>query len=100
MENKPEQKFILLHARDNTVTALVDLASGDSITLGGGTKPERIIARQDIPYAHKFARSHIAKGDDVLKYGEIIGVAVADIRPGEHVHVHNVESKRAKGEPA
>ena len=36
----------------------------------------------------------IAKGEPVVKYGEHIGVAGADIRTGEHVHVHNVESHR------
>ena len=32
------------------------------------------------------------------KYGEVIGAATRDIRVGEHVHVHNVEGKRGRGD--
>jgi len=53
---------------------------------------------QDIPYGHKVAVAHIRKGKPVTKYGEQIGVATCDIRPGEHVHVHNIESTRGRGD--
>jgi len=56
-----------------------------------------VVVQQDIPYAHKFARVSIPEGADVKKYGEVIGIATAAIGPGEHVHVHNVEGKRAQG---
>ena len=56
-----------------------------------------MVVRQDISYAHKFARQFIPKGADVKKYGEVIGIATDDIQPGMHVHVHNVDSKRARG---
>ena len=36
----------------------------------------------------------IAKGDTIIKYGVDIGKAVADIGAGEHLHVHNVKTKR------
>ncbi len=92
--NPPERKYIILHPRDNTATALTDLGRGEAIQLPGG----EIQLRQDIPYAHKFALAHVPEGEDVVKYGEVIGAATADIRPGEHVHVHNVKSKRARGD--
>ena len=41
---------------------------------------------------HKFALWNIARGQPVIKYGEPIGEAVADIGRGEYVHVHNVVS--------
>jgi altronate dehydratase small subunit len=34
----------------------------------------------------------------VIKYGETIGLATSDISPGEHVHVHNVEGQRGRGD--
>jgi altronate dehydratase small subunit len=34
----------------------------------------------------------------VIKYAEVIGVASRPISVGEHVHVHNVESVRARGD--
>ena len=46
----------------------------------------------DIPAGHKYAIATIAKGEYVIKYGEIIGRAKTDIQKGEWVHTHNVES--------
>lgn len=54
--------------------------------------------RQAIPYGHKLAVVPIAKGEDIIKYGEAIGVATADIVPGDYVHVHNMDSKRGRGD--
>jgi altronate dehydratase small subunit len=93
-----ERRFILLHKKDNTVTALLDLDQGDALTIDAESGTGPILLRQKIPYAHKFARAFIPKGTDVIKYGEVIGVASTDIQPGDHVHVHNVESKRARGD--
>jgi len=36
--------------------------------------------------------SDISKGDKILKYGEVIGLATQPIGKGYYVHVHNVES--------
>jgi (2R)-sulfolactate sulfo-lyase subunit alpha len=47
-----------------------------------------------VPIGHKIALTDIRKGDTVWKYGQDIGVAVADIAKGEHVHVHNLKTKR------
>ncbi|MBW2148271.1 MAG: UxaA family hydrolase [Deltaproteobacteria bacterium] len=92
-----ERIFLLLHEKDNTVTALKNLAKGEEIIFDPEEESARITLRQEIPYAHKFARVFIPRGSDVIKYGEVIGAATEDIHPGDHVHVHNVESKRARG---
>ncbi len=92
---KSEAMVLLLHERDNTVTALADFKEGETIVIEAGSGPEKFTLKQDISYAHKFARSFIPKGTDVFKYGETIGVATVDIHPGQHVHVHNVDGKRA-----
>ncbi len=52
----------------------------------------------DIPYGHKIAIKSIGRGSPVKKYGEEIGLASMDIEPGEHVHVHNLESNRGRGD--
>jgi altronate dehydratase small subunit len=93
----PQKRFILLHPKDNTVTALADLTTGEAISLGIRFSDGEIVLSQDIPYAHKFARVFIPKGGDVMKYGEVIGEACEDIQPGVHVHIHNVVGKRARG---
>lgn len=47
---------------------------------------------ENIPAGHKYARKDIDKGEYIIKYGEIIGRATADIKQGEWVHTHNVKS--------
>ena len=51
-------------------------------------------AANDIPIGHKVATREVKKGDTIIKYGFDIGKAVADIRTGEHAHVHNIKTKR------
>ena len=41
---------------------------------------------------HKYARRAIHKGQPVIKYGFPIGIATADIAPGERVHCHNLRT--------
>ena len=54
--------------------------------------------KDDIPYGHKIALCHIAAENDIIKYGESLGSASKAISPGEHVHVHNLDSKRGRGD--
>ena len=49
---------------------------------------------QDIPLGHKFARHDCAVGDTLKKYGTEIGKVVHPIKAGQHVHVHNLKTKR------
>ena len=51
-------------------------------------------ALSDIPLGHKIALQDFAVGDTVLKYGHDIGKVVADIKTGDHVHIHNLKTKR------
>ena len=51
-------------------------------------------ALSDIPLGHKIALTDFAVGDTVLKYGHDIGKVVADIKAGDHVHIHNLKTKR------
>ena len=48
----------------------------------------------DIPIGHKVALKDFSEGDTVIKYNTDIGKVVAPIRKGEHLHVHNVKTKR------
>ncbi len=75
---------IRLSERDNVAVVLADVAKGDIV------EPLSITAREPIPRGHKLALEPIGEGDEVLKYGQVIGFASAHIAPGQHVHVHNV----------
>ncbi len=41
---------------------------------------------------HKYAIRDISAGENIIKYGQPIGHATADIKIGEHVHTHNVKT--------
>ncbi|UCG04991.1 MAG: altronate dehydratase [Desulfobacterales bacterium] len=78
---------IRLHNSDNVVVARMDLSAGTEI-------PEEILTCLDqISFGHKIATSAITAGAAVKKYGQIIGFASCDIKPGQHVHTHNLEMK-------
>jgi altronate dehydratase len=57
---------------------------------------EGLKALSDIPASHKIALADIAAGREVIKYGETVAVSTRDIKKGEWVHTHNLESKRWK----
>ena len=52
----------------------------------------------DVPYGHKIAVKDIKKDEIITKYGEEIGIATADIKVGEYVHLHNLDSMRGRGD--
>ncbi len=89
---------LLVHDKKDTVGVVVveGLKAGTEM-LGVVTADNsdfRITAKHDIPIGHKVALGEIKSGDTVWKYGQDIGKAIANIGPGEHVHVHNVKTKR------
>ncbi|MBI4803747.1 MAG: UxaA family hydrolase [Desulfovibrio sp.] len=59
-----------------------------------GDKTLVVKVLSDIPIGHKVALKDMNSGDTVIKYGIDIGKAVAPIKAGEHLHVHNVKTKR------
>jgi (2R)-sulfolactate sulfo-lyase subunit alpha len=54
----------------------------------------RLVASMDVPIGHKVALVDLDVGDTVIKYGQDIGRIVAPVKRGEHVHVHNLKTKR------
>ena len=89
---------IAIKRKDNVATAIQDIPAGKSATVGVEEESLSIQVVQEIPLGHKLALCHIGKGEQILKYGTVIGLATQEIELGEHVHVHNVESTRGRGE--
>ena len=79
---------------DNVATALRDLAPGEVVELDGA----EVTVQSRIPFGHKVALRDINPNEPVLKYGEEMGLAAGAIKAGEHVHTHNVESQRGRGD--
>ena len=86
---------IKINPQDNVAVAIEPVAQQSSVlcSLPGGEAAELTVL-EEIPIYHKFSLAHIAKGEAVRKYGEVIGFASVDIPAGRHVHVHNVLSEQ------
>jgi len=89
---------LLVHnGRDNVgVVVVEDLAAGtDMLCVVTEDNSEfRSVVNQDVPIGHKVALKDLSVGDTVIKYGEDIGRIVAAVRKGDHVHTHNLKTKR------
>jgi len=85
------ENLIFSHPKDNVATAKSPISAGTPLTLSKG---KRILAREEIPFAHKIALRRIPRDGAVIKYGERIGRAIREIKPGELVHIHNVVGER------
>jgi (2R)-sulfolactate sulfo-lyase subunit alpha len=87
----------LAHEKGDLVgVATVDIKSGQ-VAKGvymDSQEPIEVNALMDIPLGHKIALADMKVGDAVLKYGADIGKVVAPILKGEHVHIHNLKTKR------
>lgn len=51
-------------------------------------------ALDDVPIGHKIALVDLAEGTTAVKYNEDIGRFVAAVGKGQHVHTHNLKTKR------
>jgi len=95
MEIRPH---LLVHDhRDNVGVVVVEnLAAGTEMlcVLTEDNSEFRATIRQDVPIGHKVALRDLAVGDTVIKYGQDIGRVVVPIRKGDHVHTHNLKTKR------
>jgi len=89
---------IALHTTDNVATAVQELKAGQEATVRLEHDVHHIILQEDIPYGHKFTLKNVQCGENILKYGEIIGRATKDIGAGYHAHVQNIESLRGRGD--
>jgi altronate dehydratase small subunit len=91
-------KAIVVDGRDTVATALADLAAGEVVLVVVGDREHRVDLTAPIAFGHKLALTAIAAGDPVVKYGEAIGRATRAIAAGDHVHLHNLESLRGRGD--
>ena len=75
---------IRLNPADNIVIALRDLGSGSTV-------PDVAVPLAGpVSRGHKIAARAVAQGENVIRYGQIIGVATRPIAAGEHIHTHNL----------
>lgn len=87
----------LVHDTADTVgVAVVDIAAGTECAGRdlSTNKDLKAKATENIPLGHKLALKDFVPGDTVIKYGCEIGKIVQPVKVGQHVHIHNLKTKR------
>ena len=90
-------QFLVHSPKDNVgVIVVEDLKAGTAMpgVITENDTTASCQANHDIPIGHKVALVDLKAGDTVIKYGEDIGRMIADAKRGDHVHVHNMKTKR------
>jgi len=89
---------LLVHdKRDNVGVVVIEgLKAGDEMlcVVTEDDSDFTLQAKHDVPIGHKVALTDLKEGDTIIKYGEDIGRLIAGVAKGEHVHVHNLKTKR------
>jgi altronate hydrolase len=80
-----EKLTVKLNDNDNVATALRDINVGETT--------QNIKSINTIPKGHKISLRKIIKGDKIIKYDQLIGIASKNISIGDHVHVDNTDFK-------
>ena len=88
------EKALTLNKEDNVATAITPLEAGERVAVPVGKERIEVKICEPIPFGHKFAIYDIVGGGVVVKYGHDIGAATSEIKPGQHVHVHNMKTLR------
>ena len=81
-----ENAVIHLNTADNIAIARVPLSPGQELRVNGRS----ITVEDPVPAGHKVAIAAVSAGENVLRYGQVIGRARMRIEPGRHVHTHNI----------
>jgi len=88
----------IVHDEDDSVGVVTveGLKANDALT--GWIMDQDVLIdikiNQDIPIGHKIAIKDLNNDDTVIKYGVDIGRTISQIKVGDHLHVHNVKTKR------
>jgi altronate dehydratase small subunit len=89
---------LLLEQKDNVAVVLDDVQKDEIVRVKGYGTSKELSILDNISLAHKIAVNPIKKGEPVIKYGEVIGLATTNIEIGSHVHIHNIRSTRIGGD--
>ncbi|MHA1379755.1 MAG: UxaA family hydrolase [Candidatus Helarchaeota archaeon] len=83
---------LLLHEKDNVATVLKEISKGTEVEIKKNNETITIKVNEKIPIYHKIALKDFNIGEEVLKYGEVIGIVKKEIKKGDHVHRKNIKS--------
>jgi len=86
--------MILINSNDNVAVASDDLQVGACVSLPNG---DLLTLVTDVPRGHKVALIDMTEGQEIIKYGEVIGWAKKSFPRGTWVHTHNMGGAREGG---
>lgn len=87
--------FLAHNEGDVVAVAVRDLDPGEAEgAFLRGPASATVDLLEAVPLGHKLALTDIAEGQDIIEYGQRVGIATRDIAKGAYVHVHNVRSAR------
>lgn len=88
--------FLVHDAADDVGVAVVDLEPGTDCNGRNlaDNSSLKACSEQSIPLGHKIALKDFTIGDEVTKYGCVIGRIVQPVKAGQHLHTHNLKTKR------
>ena len=88
----------IVHDEDDSVGVVTVEGVKANDTISGWIMAQDVLIdikiNQDIPIGHKLAIKDLNEDDTVIKYGVDIGRTISKIAVGDHLHVHNVKTKR------
>ena len=93
----PQTDLIIHDEKDNVAVVVIETTKKGqdcSAWIMENDKTVQINSINEIPLGHKIALQDLKEGDTILKYGHDIGKVVKPIKKGDHVHVHNVKTKK------
>lgn len=99
-ESQKTLRALIVDATDNVANLIGPGRKGERVScrVEGQEATETIELLDDLPSNHKLARRDIERGEPIIKYGLQIGTATRSIERGRHVHAHNIESNRGRGD--
>jgi len=93
-----EHPHVLAHEHeDNVAVVVVEGLTGGTRARGVVTADDstfEIDVKADVPIGHKVALRDVSEGDTAIKYGQDIGRFIKPVSAGDHVHIHNLKTKR------
>ena len=90
------KKAIQIDAQDNVATTTSTVEANDDVEVLS-PKGEVLLKTKTIEriiFGHKIALKELNVDDEIIKYGQVIGIAYKKIKIGEWVHTHNINSAR------
>ncbi|MDF2379843.1 altronate dehydratase [Nostoc ellipsosporum NOK] len=81
------QQVLKVHAKDNVLVALRDLAKGQEIQYNG----ETFTLQDDIPAKHKFFTHDMQVGDEITMYGVLVGKTQVFVPAGGRMTTENTK---------